>query len=261
LPAATEDEWLQSVRDALRRHCVADLSALRDTLRGAGHDAERVVADAGGPPLVVQFQAITDERLNRILDAHVVLQRKYQGEIPQRGALEYVMMARRYQTVVFMFLSAFGLSFLRSYREFMIPAAILLLSFGMLHMIHSVRRERAETMAKELDKVRDVLRAESRRIVADVQRAWTSLVAQHLTDQMPHVLTQVESSVREHFNRLASEGAEERQQLQRQLQTFEAAERKLATPVRNRELLAQAGAQVRGELRQLIATSFKAAVS
>jgi hypothetical protein len=253
LPADVEGEWLQALRTSLKRHCLADLGALRDTQRAAVNDIEKAVADAGGPPLVIPFQQMADDRLERVLDTHVVAQRKYQGEIPKRGAFEYMMMARRYQTVVFMFLSAFGLSFLRSYREFMIPAAVLLLSFGGLQVANSVRREREETLAKELDKIRELLRTESRRIIADVQRAWLLVVTQHASDQVSAVLGQVEASVRDYFTRLSSEGAEERQRLQRQLQSFEAAERKLVAPSRARQVTAQALAQVRGELRQLIA--------
>jgi hypothetical protein len=259
LAADDEQRWLDHLRATLWRHCLADLGAVRDTLRAAGKDLEQAVSDAGGPPVVVQFQAIADDRLTRILDAQVVASRKYQGEVPQRGPLEYIMMARRYQTVVFMFLSAFGLSFLRSYREFMIPAAVLLLSLGMLQMIHSVRRERIETLAKELEKVRELLRTESRRITTDVQRAWMTTIAQHLADQQPTILGQVESSIRDFFTRQTNDGAEERQRIQRQLQAFEASERKLAAPAKARDALAQAIAQVRGELRQLIAAALKTA--
>lgn len=259
LPAETEENWLQMLRLALWQHCVSDLGALRDTLRAAGNDVERAVAEADGPPMVVRFQQISDDRLIRILDAHLLFQRKYQGEMPKRGALEYMMMARRYQTIAFMFLSAFGLSFLRQYREFMIPAAIALLSLGVLQMIHSVGRERAETLAKELEKIRDLLRAESRRIVGEVQRAWPALISQHLSDQLPLVLGQVEASIREQLSRQANEGTEERQRLQRQLQAFEVAERKLTAPEKAREGVAQGVAQVRGELRQLIANALRGA--
>lgn len=255
LQAEAETAWLQLLRDRLWQHGVADLAALRDTLRAAGHDIEKTVGEADGPPVVIRFQQLSDERLTRLLDQHLLFQRKYQGEMVQHGPLEYISMARRYQTIVYMFLSAFGLSFLRSYREFMIPAAIALLSLGGLQVVNSVRRERVEKFARELEKLRDVLRSELRRMVSDMQRAWPAAVAQHLTDQVPYGIGSVETSIRDHYSRLAAEGAEERQRLQRQLQMYEVAERKLAAPAKARDGIAQNIAQLRGELRQLIVST------
>ena len=101
----------------------------------------------------------------------------------------------------------------------------------------------------------------TRRMVGDVQRSWPGLVAQHLSDQLPLVLGHVETSVRDFFNRLANEGAEDRQRLQRQLQAFDVAERKLAAPQKGREAVSQAIAHVRGELKQLIAGSVRGLAS
>lgn len=261
LPTHAEEAWLDMVRQALVSHCLADLAALRDMLRAAGREIEEAVAEAGGPPLVVQFQHLTDDRVLRLVDQQLVPQRRYQGEIPRPGFFEYLMAARRYQMVVFMFLSAFGLSFLRTYREFMIPAAIGLLSLGMLQVAHSVKRERIESVAKELDKVREQLRNETRRMIADVQRAWPGLVSQHLSDQLPLALGNAEASVRDFFARVTNDAAEERQRLQRQLQSFEVAERKLTAPMKGRETVSQAIAHVRGELRQLIAAAVRGLAS
>jgi hypothetical protein len=261
VPAATETAWIEMVRDALVDHCLADLKAFRDMLRTAAQDLEKIVMENGGPPLVVQFQFLNDDRAAQVIDQHLVPQRRYQGEVSRPGWFEYLMAARRYQMVVFMFLSAFGLSFLRSYRDFMIPVAIALLLLGVLQVVHSVRRERVESLARELEKARELLRTESRRMIADVQRAWPALVAQHLTDQLPLVLGQIETSLRDYFTRVANEGAEERQRIQRQLQAFESAERKLTAPEKGREAVAQAVAHVRGELRQLLAAAIRPATS
>jgi hypothetical protein len=257
LSSGQEQRWMSTVRDAVTRHCSADLAALREMLRSAAADIERAVTEAGGPPVVVTFQPLNDDRIERLIRGSAVLQRKYQGELPARGFFEYAAMARRYQMIVYMLLSAFGLTFLRSYREFMIPAAILLLSAGALEVVHSVRRERAESMAAELEKARELLRGETRRIFADVQRSWPQLVSQHLADQLPLVLAQVESGMRESLGRAATEAGDERQRIQRQLQGFETVERKLSLPQKNRELLAQTIAQMHGELRQLVAAAVR----
>ncbi len=257
LAAEDEEAWLRLVRETVTRHCNDDLAAMRDMLRSAADDLQKAVTDAGGPPVVAQWQPLADDRVRRVVDTALRPQRHYEGTIPQHGFYEYAMMARRYQMIVFMTMSAFGLSFLRSYPQFMVPAAVVLLSGGTLHVVHSVRRERVEQAAHELEKAREMLRGETRRIVGELARSWVQLLSQHLSDQLPLVLGSAEASLREQVAHAANEGAEERQRLQRQLQGLEAAERKLAMPQKAREGAMQAIGQMRGELRQMVAAALQ----
>jgi hypothetical protein len=252
-----ESAWIADITERVSTHCFADLTAMRDMFRMLSADLERSFSAEGivlAPP---QFQTVSDDRLRRLLQQQCVLSRHFQSEVPRSGFFEYLMMARRYQMVLFMFISAFGLSFLRSYREFMIPAAVLLLSFGGLNVVNRVKKERIESTTKELEKAREHVRGETRRILTDVQRGWSSLVSQHLNDQAALVGVQLETAIRDAAGRTAEEQAQERQRVQRQIQSFEAAERKLAVPAKGRDTLMSAVAQLRGELRQLLVTTVR----
>ena len=99
---------------------------LGDVFGLARTEIDQAVASAGGPPVVISFQFLPEDRLDKLLSLHVVLQRRYAGEVPRPGAFEYLMIARRYQMILFMFISAFGLSLCRTYREIMLPSAIVL---------------------------------------------------------------------------------------------------------------------------------------
>ena len=254
-----EEELLETVHARALAHGSRDLVAMRDMFRLVQTEVEQLLATHGGPPIVLQLQYLTDDRLRKLLDMQVLLQRRYPGELPRAGFFEYVMIARRYQMVFFMFFSAFGLSFLRTYREFMIPTAILLLSFGAINVINSVRRERTESLEREMEKAREMLRADLRRMFSEVQRGWTATVAQHLSDQVPLVVGQVESALRESAGRRGEAASEDRQRLQRQLQGLETSERRLQSVSKARDLVANAVAQIRGELRQLFVSALKAA--
>jgi hypothetical protein len=259
VPAEFEEELLETVHERMLAHGTRDLVAMRDMFRLVQSEIEQVLAAQGAPAVVIQFQHLTDERLRRLLEMQILLQRKYQGELPRAGFFEYVMIARRYQMVFFMFFSAFGLSFLRTYREFMIPTAILLLSFGAINVVNSVRRERSESLERETEKARETLRVDLRRMFTELQRGWTSVVAQHLSDQVPIVVGHVESTLRDSAGRRGDQAAEERQRLQRQLQGLETSERRLLAAAKGRDLVATAVAQLRGELRQLFVGAVKAA--
>jgi hypothetical protein len=253
LGAEAQAAWLADLTERLRVHCAADLVALTDMFRMLGTELERALSTDTFVAAAPQFQTISEERLHRTLRQQCVMGRQFASEVPRTGFFEYVMIARRYQMLLFMVISAFGLSALRTYREFTIPAAVLLLSIGGLAVFNSTRRERAESAVRELEKVREHLRGEARRMITDVQRAWTSLVTQHLSDQASIVGLQLEAAIRESAAREAEELAQERQRVQRQVQSVETAERKLAALIKGRDTLMTATAQIRGELRQLLA--------
>jgi hypothetical protein len=251
-------EWTRVVRGALAAHLAADLVAIRDLSRDLASEIERSITASGGPTVVVTFAHVDEARVRRILDQVGPPSRRYQGELPRPGVFEYLMMARRYQMVLFMCMSAFGLSFLRNYREVMVPLAIVLFSLGGINVWNTVNRERIERRERELEKARDLLRQEARRMLADAQRAWTSLVSQHLGDQVALVTARIEAPVRDAALRLVEEAGRERQRAQRQVQGYETMERRLAAAARSRDLLSANLSQLRGELRQLVTSLLRA---
>ena len=232
--------------------------SLGDVFGLARTEIDQAVASAGGPPVVISFQFLPEDRLDQLLSLHVVLQRRYAGELPRPGMFEYLMIARRYQILLFMFMSAFGLSFLRTYREFTIPVGVVLMLLGGFNVYNSVRRERHEGRRRELEKARELLRTDARRVLADGQRAWTSLVSQHLSDQVPLVTSQIDATIRDFAARASDEAGAERHRVQRQLQGFETTERRLVASARGRETTSTAIAQFRGELRQLLTSTLRA---
>ena len=249
-----EDAWYDSVYRRLDEHCRADSAAMAEFFRQLQRDVERTFASAGAPPTVVQFQPLAEERRERVLRMHVTPQRRYSGEVPRPGFFEYVMMARRYQMIVFMMISAFGLSFLRSYREFMLPAAILLLSFGAMSVAATTRRERIEGRRKELARAREALHGEARRMLDGVQRGWTSLVADHLTEQKDLAIARLDGSLREFQAGRQQTDSQDKQNLARQLTGLDHAFTKLTAAAKGRELEANHLAQLKSELRTVIST-------
>jgi hypothetical protein len=192
-----------------------------------------------------------------VLEGSVVWQRGYESDSMRHGFFEQLMMARRYLMILFMFLSAFGLSFLRSYTEIMIPLSILLLGVGALVVVQSAKRERHEQNAKELEKAKEAIRNEVRRILSDVQRGWSSAVSQYLSDQQQSLLAQIEPLLREHQTRRTSENSEEKMKMQRQSQGLENIERKLTAVAKGRDMLASSLSQLQGEIRQLVLGAVK----
>ncbi len=257
LPAAFAEGLINDLHQKFSRHFLGDLVAMRDLFNFMQRDIDESSTKAGGPPIIINFQYLTDQSYQRLLQMNLAVQRPYQGEAPRQGFFEYAMVARRYLMIGFMALSIFGLSFLRSVREFMVPVSILLVSLGALSVYNSVRKERVESKKRELEKAREAMMNEIKRIFTDIQRGWPNILNQHLNDQQSSAILQIEAALREHQGKKALETAEEKQKIQRQLQGLETAERKLQAPAKGRDVVTNALAQLRGEFRQLFVSALR----
>jgi hypothetical protein len=256
--AEDEEHFLAAVRGSLLAHGMADLQAARDLARLVDAVAARALQTAACPA-PAPLQPMSDERLRRLVSIVVSISRTYQGERPRPGFYEYAMLARRYQMVLVMMLSAFGVSFVRAFREVMLPLGILLMSLGALHVAHAAKRSRAEQQTQQLERAREALKADAARSAAHFVRDWPGIVVQHLQDQAALLLEGCERAFRGQSGRAAAEAAAGRQLAQRQLQALDGVERRLTVSGRGRDALAASLAQLRGELRQLIIATAQSA--
>ncbi|MCM2257085.1 MAG: hypothetical protein NDJ94_15645, partial [Vicinamibacteria bacterium] len=250
VPQAFEDELNALMRERLARHFAADLVALNDLFRLINQDVERVLAQAGGPPVVLQFRYLTEERVRRVLDLYATLQCNYRGELPKPGFAEYFGAVRKYAMVLVMSASMFGAArYLRQAQEIFIPITLILVSFGAYSVYTSAQHERVENLEKELESARQSMRPEVKRILAEVQKQWAAALSQHLADEIAQGLATVEAAVKEALARKGQEAAPEKDRLTRQYQMLDAADKKLALAARSAEAVAGQVQQARADLK------------
>ncbi|MCL4819326.1 MAG: hypothetical protein KJ067_09300 [Vicinamibacteria bacterium] len=253
VPQAFEDEINALMRERIARHCASDLVALNDMFRLVGQDVERSLAQAGGPPVVLQFRYLTEERVRRLLDLYSVLQCNYKGELPKPGFSEYFGAVRKYAMVLIMSASMFGAArYLRQAQEIFIPITLILVAFGTYSVYTSAQHERAENMEKELEAARQSMRPEIRRILAEVQKQWAATLSQHLADELAQAQSAVEAAVKEALARRGQEAAPEKDRLTRQAQMLDAADKKLAVAAKGLEALAGQITQARADLKPVL---------
>jgi hypothetical protein len=229
IPAAFEQKVLKTVRDRLAQHCAGDVVALNDLLRLLGQEIERVLAQNQGPAFVPQFSYLDENRVRRMLDMTLGFQAQYRGELPNQGFAEYFAGVRKYSMLLVMAASMFGMSsYMRQYREYVVPATIALVLMGTYSVISSTRKERVQNLEKELEAARNALRPDLKRMFNEVQKGWSAILLQHMNEQITAVLADVEAAVKEHAARRGAEATPEKERLQRQLAQLEATEKKLA---------------------------------
>ncbi len=82
---------------------------------------------------------------------------------------------------------------------------------------------------------------------------WVATVAQHLQDELPTLIADLEQAIRERVVRQTADADAARQRAQRQVQAYDALERRYATTARAREIAGTTLLELRGELKQVIA--------
>jgi hypothetical protein len=255
VPAAFEEKINKLIRERVGRHCAGDLVALNDLFRLIGQEFERTLAQAQGPPIVVQFRYLTDERVRRMLDMYGIFQSPYKGEMPNPGFGEYFASVRKYSMVLVMGASMFGMSaMLRQYREITVPITVLLVAFGTYSVATATRQQRVENLETQLEAARVGMRTEIRRIITDLQKQWTGMLKEFLNDQISGAVAEVDAALKESQGKKAGGDANpERDRVARQLATIDAAEKRIAASGKSREAFVQAVGQIRGDLKGLMA--------
>jgi hypothetical protein len=255
VPASFEEKINKLIRERVGRHCAGDLVALNDLFRLIGQEFERTLAQAQGPPIVVQFRYLTDERVRRMLDMYGIFQSPYKGEMPNPGFGEYFASVRKYSMVLVMGASMFGMSaMLRQYREITVPITVLLVAFGTYSVATATRQQRVENLETQLEAARVGMRTEIRRIITDLQKQWTVMLKEFLNDQISGAVAEVDAALKESQGKKAGSDANpERDRVARQLATIDAAEKRIAASGKARDAFVQAVAQIRGDLKGLMA--------
>jgi hypothetical protein len=251
VPAAFEEKINKLIRERVGRHCAGDLVALNDLFRLIGQEFERTLAQAQGPPLVVQFRYLTDERVRRMLDMYGIFQSPFKGEMPNPGFGEYFASVRKYSMILVMGASMFGMSaMLRQYREITVPITVLLVAFGTYSVAMGTRQQRVENVETQLEAARVAMRTEIRRIITDLQKQWAAMLKEFLNDQISSAVAEVDAALKEQQGKKGGGDANpERDRLTRQLQAIDASEKRIAASGKTREAFVASVGQIRGDPR------------
>lgn len=253
IPADFERTFIAWLRRSLESHLASDISALHEQIALLCADTDRALAQAGFPPVLSAMRPLGGEALPQLLAPRLRIDRPYRGEIPLAGMDEYLAIIRRNYIVVSLGTTLVGMLGLRTVLSS--PKTVLLvvplLPVGAWLIHRTVKHSRRELLTKELEKARDTLRVETRRILTEIERAWEAMLSEFVRDALTSHLAQLDVTVRAAAARRLEELGEEKRQVQRQLASLELPDRQLQIANKARTVAATTSAQFFGELRQL----------
>ncbi|MCK0154917.1 hypothetical protein MWU49_14470 [Alcanivorax sp. S6407] len=189
-------------------------------------------------PGLPQFQLANAQTLNTALDQRLEVTLNYRGEMPKRtvmtrlGESRKLIMGLSMATMVIGGVAKAGWGI--DLRQSVMLFAPIILIGGFIYTFIQWPKEDAEKLEKELDRVRDSLKNESRRVVSDVQR----FIAQQLFDLLEtqkrefqkglqHTLQKHQDSQRDKASEEKQKQQQATQQIDQELQQWQGTQRQL----------------------------------
>jgi hypothetical protein len=158
---------------------------------------------------------------------------KYRGTLPRRGFFQRLAEGRRSIFTVLMFFSLFG-SFLGfNWRTVPVLGWLFLCGFvvAVVYTYRSWVEEDAERIGEELEKARDYLHLELRRVLSEVVRDLQATLIEAIEQQKRSMLAKLEEWLRECTSRAQREAQEAREAGQLALKQVELKERQSQEPL------------------------------
>jgi hypothetical protein len=218
---------LRDLRSAARTGLRNDLDQARRRLNELCERAERRLGERCRAGVSLDLASADEHEIWRSIEELVRVELRYRGERPKRGLLQRLSEGRRTAFMILMFCSLFGGFF--SIRQSSIFPFVMLGLFvaGFAHTYVSWKRQDRERIEKELERVKEGLSSELKRLIAEIEREKAARIQVFLADVQKGMLRQVEAALREEGVRRLEGIEREREDLKERSRLMDARAREL----------------------------------
>ena len=181
---AFQSEMADVIKEMLKENFTSDARILKKSLQELQLRTQRQLLDAMGVPAPLTLRAPDPAPAWNHLRQMIKVEVRYRGEMPKRGIFKRIMEARSVVTILLMMFSMVGGVIGMNPRQLPIFGALLLLVFlgFFIFTFRSWKREDEVRISRELERVRDQLKMELRRLLGDLQREKIARFASHLDE-------------------------------------------------------------------------------
>ena len=213
----------RALRKAMKDELALDLVTLRDGATALRQEIEKQLETGGLGPVSLAVPAPSESDIWPRLSEIVSVELRYRGEMSKRGFLQRLGEGRRMVFAVMMILSLMGSMIGFSWRGIgIIGIAFLLLFIGtVIYTSRAWKREDAEKLESELDRIRDQLESECKRLVGEVQRVKQARIADHLDQMKRALLLRIDDLQRERQQREQEQHGEARERARARMRKLE----------------------------------------
>jgi Skp family chaperone for outer membrane proteins len=249
-------QLMEMLRKGLKQHFSAEVGALHQQLETLQSQLQnRAGALAGGAATQLSPVNLNHSQIWRGMEDQLNMRLRYRGEMPKRGFFDRLREGRQGAMSFMMMIGMVGMIFgSTALRQHPLVGLILFCVFigSIIFSFITWKKDDAERIDKELEKLRDGVVNEIHRLTAELQRDMQSKV----TDQIEHtkrVWTEELDSLAETYGKERQRQSEaERQQVRDRLRVLEQQKRELAMSQGGiRQLRQKAGQLLQDCLRTL----------
>lgn len=249
-------QLMDMLRKGLQQHFSTEAAGLRqqlDTLQAQVHN--RASALAEGVAVRLSAPALNDNQIWRSIEDQLNVRLRYRGEMPKRGFFDRLREGRQGAMSFMMMIGMIGMIFgSTALRQHPLVGLILFCVFvgSIIYSFANWKKDDAERIEKELEKLRDGVVSEVQRLTAELQREMQAKVADQL-EQTKRVWTEeLDALADTHGKDRQRQSEAERQQVRDRLRVLEQKKRELlAAQTTVRQIRQKAGQLLQDCLRAL----------
>ncbi len=254
-----DERFLRRVADAakevLKSQFREDMILLRDGFELLNQRLSAKLSELRGAPVTLELPLPDEKSIWDVLRELIGVEIRYHGEMPKRGFFHRLGEGRQKVFMILMFFTLFGGVFgLSRTAKWVGWLMIGLFIGGVIYTFFSWRHEDREKMEKELERVKEALQDEVKRLFGETQREKIARILAHAETLKKEALRRLDEVARETQRaRLESVEADKQEQRRRQ-RILEQQSRDLQGHLQRVSQLRQAAGEVETMARSLLAT-------
>ena len=227
------NELKNNLSTMLKQQLREDLSSLAEKLKKQQEQMEAEARELTNQPQNMPLNAPEEKQLWSHLKEQLSVSVRYRGEMPKRGAMERFSDGRKAIMGISMMAMVVGGVFKAVWgldlRSIIMLIAPLIFLGATLYSFIMWPKEDAERLDKELDKVRDGLSSEIKRLLNDLQRDKQSKINDHLDSQKKNIQKKLEELMRETQKEQEQAIGQQKEQAQKRIQQIDMQSKELQT--------------------------------
>ena len=255
-----QDELIANINGIVQEELEKDETSIRTAITELLGTVNTRLQEKGIQPIRKEEIDLPFPEKDRVTRSYCYMSKQFNGEIIKKGVAEYFVALRDYIGVIMV---ATGLlaplnmiaslqdehSFLKrmniGIKYTTAGISLLLIVYGIYDLRSRIPKKRKEEFIREMNKARELLYTESRRMFNECSRDWMTSVSTWLRDVFQNINNQVDKNLRDMQTARAAQLQREKTQQQRLQQSIELIQKNIGAAERIKD-------QLSGKLKDII---------
>ncbi len=229
------DDFINTISSSIRTELGKDEAFIKSSFEDLLSQINAQLRNKGIKPLNSEniYPPFPDKE--RTIHSFCYINKTYNGEVIKKGAMEYFVALRDYTGLIMVvggllaplsIVASASDSGVFKYIATWIKAStagisLLMIIYGIYDLRRRIPKKRVEEFERELNKARETLQQESKRMFNDSSRDWSGNISNWLRDTNQNINLQIERNIKDLQTQKSNQMGQERVQQQKQQQSVD----------------------------------------